>query len=300
MTATALDEHMTRVLITGGTGFIGRAVVEALRGRGDEPIVVSRSAVPPAVGWDAVEREVERADAVVHLAGEPIAQGRWTSKRLERIAVSRVESTERVARAIERASRKPRVLVSRSAVGIYGMRDDDDELDESTPPGDDVLARIVVAWEAAAEAARSAGVRVVHPRTGVVLGRGGGALPRMAAPFRWFVGGTLGSGHQWVSWVHLSDVVRALLFAIDSDDLVGPVNVVAPAPVTMETLTRCIAKVLGRPAAIRVPPFALRVALGEQLAQMLLSGQRVLPRKLLDSGFVFEFPGVDAACADLL
>ncbi len=296
----APDEHMTRVLITGGTGFIGRALVEALRGRGDEPIVVSRSAEPPAVGWDAVEREVDRADAVVHLAGEPIAQGRWTSRRLECIRASRVESTERIARAIERASRKPRVLVSGSAVGIYGMRDDDNELDESTPPGDDVLARIVVAWEAAAEAAQSAGVRVVHPRTGVVLGRGGGALPRMAAPFRWFVGGTLGSGHQWVSWVHLNDVVRALLFAIDNEALVGPVNVVAPAPVTMETLTRCIARALNRPAAMRVPPFALRVALGERLAQMLLTGQRVLPRKLLDSGFVFDFPGVEAACADLL
>ena len=291
---------MQRVLITGGTGFIGRAVVDALRGRGDEPVVVSRRPEPTAVRWDAVEREVERADAVVHLAGEPIAEGRWTPRRLETIRSSRVESTERIAAAIQGASRKPRVLVSGSAVGIYGMRDDDKELDESTPPGDDVLARIVVAWEATAEAARSAGVRVVHPRTGVVLGRGGGALPRMAAPFRWFVGGTLGSGRQWVSWVHLNDVVRALLFAIDSEALVGPVNVVAPAPVTMETLTRCIGRALHRPAAMRVPPLALRIALGGGLAQMLLTGQRALPRKLLDAGFVFDFPSVEEACADLL
>jgi uncharacterized protein (TIGR01777 family) len=291
---------MQRVLITGGTGFIGRAVVDALRGRGDEPIVVSRSAQPPAVTWEAVEREVERADAVVHLAGEPIAESRWTPGRLERIRSSRVESTERIAAAIHGASRKPRVLVSGSAVGIYGMRDDDEELDEGAPAGEDELAKIVVAWEAAAGAARAAGVRVVHPRTGVVLGRDGGALPRMAAPIRWFVGGTIGSGRQWVSWVHLRDVVRALLFAIDSEALIGPVNVVAPAPVTMETLTRCIGRALNRPAAMRVPAFALRVALGERLAQMLLTGQRALPRKLLDGGFVFDFPVVEEACADLL
>jgi uncharacterized protein len=291
---------MQRVLITGGTGFVGHALVDALRGRGDEPIVVSRSADPPAVTWDAVEREVGRADAVVHLAGEPIAGGRWTPGRLETIRSSRVESTERIAAAIQRASRKPRVFVSGSAVGIYGMRHDEKELDESSPVGEDVLARIVVAWEGAAGAARSAGVRVVHPRIGVVLGREGGALPKMVAPFRWFVGGTIGNGRQWVSWVHLRDVIRALLFAIDCEALIGPVNVAAPAPVTMETLTRCIGRALHRPAALRLPPLALRIALGDGLAQMLLSGQRVLPRKLLDSGFVFDFPGVEAACADLL
>jgi hypothetical protein len=292
--------HVRRVLITGGTGFIGRVLVDALRSRGDEPIVVSRRPEPPAVGWDAIEPEMERADAVVHLAGEPIAEGRWTAKRLEDIRSSRVESTERVAAAIGRASHKPRVFVSGSAVGIYGMREDDKELDERDPPAEDVLARIVTAWEAAAEAARSAGVRVVHPRTGVVLGGGGGALPKMAGPFMWFVGGPLGSGRQWVSWVHVRDVVRALLFAMDREAMVGPVNVVAPAPVTMEALARCIARTLHRPAGMRVPAFALRLALGEGLAEMLLTGQRVLPRKLLDSGFVFDFPGVDAACADLL
>lgn len=291
---------MQRVLITGGTGFVGRVLVDALRKRGDEPIVVSRRAEPPAVGWDAIERDMDRADAVVHLAGEAIAEGRWTAKRLEDIRSSRVESTERIARAIGGASHKPRVFVSGSAVGIYGMRDDDKELDESDPPAEDVLARIVAAWEAAAEAARSAGVRVVHPRTGVVLGRGGGALPRMARPFKWFVGGPIGSGRQWVSWVHVRDVVRALLFAIDREALVGPVNVVAPTPVTMEALARCIARTLHRPAWMRAPAFALRLALGEGLAQMLLTGQRVLPRKLLDAGFVFDFPGIEEACADLL
>src|SRR5579883_1985774 len=206
-----------RVLVTGGTGFIGRALVGALRRRGDEVVVVSRRPAEGAVGWDAIDDAVARSDAVVHLAGEPVAERRWTPERLARIRASRVETTERVAAAIQRAARKPRVLVSGSAVGIYGMRTDDEELDERAPAGDDVLARIVVAWEQAADAARSAGVRVVQPRTGVVLGLGGGALPRMATAFRWFVGGPIGSGGQWVSWIHLRDVVRALTFALDRD-----------------------------------------------------------------------------------
>jgi uncharacterized protein (TIGR01777 family) len=236
----------------------------------------------------------------VHLAGESVAGGRWTRARLRRIRESRVQSTDRVARAIGRASRKPLVLVSGSAVGIYGMREDDRELDESAPPGNDVLALIAVDWEAAASPARDAGVRVVHPRTGVVLGRGGGALDRMTAPFRWFVGGPLGSGRQWVSWIHLRDAVRALLFALDRDALSGPVNVVAPNPVRMAALAMAIGRALRRPAAMRVPAGALRLALGRGLAQALLTGQRALPRKLLETGFAFDFAHVDEACADLL
>jgi len=289
-----------RVLVTGGTGFIGSALVRALGQRGDEAVVVSRRSVAPTIGWDAVEREVEVADAIVHLAGEPIAAGRWTKARLERMHESRIQPTERIARAIERAPHRPRVLVSGSAIGIYGMRDDDRELDENASQADDVLAQIAVAWERATEPARQAGVRVVHPRTGIVLGRGGGALARMATPFRWFLGGPIGSGRQWVSWIHLQDVVRALLFALDSTVLVGPVNVVSPQPVTMDALARAIAGALDRPAALRVPSFALRLALGRGLAQALLTGQRAFPRKLLDAGFVFDFPRVEQACADLL
>ncbi|HZU81337.1 MAG TPA: TIGR01777 family oxidoreductase [Polyangiaceae bacterium] len=289
-----------RVLVTGGTGFIGRALVGALRRRGDEVVVVSRRPAEGAVGWDAIDDAVARSDAVVHLAGEPVAERRWTPERLARIRASRVETTERVAAAIQRAARKPRVLVSGSAVGIYGMRTDDEELDERAPAGDDVLARIVVAWEQAADAARSAGVRVVQPRTGVVLGLGGGALPRMATAFRWFVGGPIGSGGQWVSWIHLRDVVRALTFALDRDALVGPFNLVAPFPVTMDTFARGVARALDRPSALRVPAVALKIALGEGLARVLLTGQRVVPRKLLDAGFVFDFTRIEEACADLL
>jgi uncharacterized protein (TIGR01777 family) len=289
-----------RVLVTGGTGFIGRALLSALAERGDETVVVSRRSNPDTVGWDAVEREVERADAIVHLAGEPIAAARWTKARVELIRESRVQSTTTISRVIERASHKPRVFVSGSGVGVYGMRDDDKELDESAPPGDDVLAQIAVAWEDAASPAHAAGVRTVHPRIGMVLGHGGGALEKMALPFRWFVGGAIGSGRQWVSWIHLHDAVRALLFALDCDALSGPVNVVAPTPVTMDALARAIGRALHRPAAMRVPPFALRLALGKGLARALLTGQRALPRKLLDLGFVFDFPSIDDACADLL
>jgi len=283
-----------RVLLTGGTGFIGRALSAALQERRDHVAIVSRSASPGAVGWDEVEAEVGRADAVVHLAGEPVAGARWTRERLQAIRSSRVDSTDRIARAIASAAKRPRVFVSGSAVGLYGLRLDDARLDETSPPGDDELARIVVAWERAS--APAGGVtRVVHARIGIVLGRGGGALESMAAPFRWFVGGAIGTGKQWLSWIHLRDAVCALLFAIDHDRVTGPFNVTAPEPVDMNTFARALGRAVRRPAALRVPSFALRLALGRGLAEVVLSGQRVVPRKLLEAGFVFELPGLEAA-----
>ncbi len=287
-----------RVLLTGATGFIGRALALALSRRRDEVIAVSRTASAGGVAWDAVEAEVERADAVVHLAGEPVAGARWTPERLAEIRTSRVDTTARLARAIARAARKPRVFVSGSAVGFYGTRTDDRPLDESASPGDDELARIVVAWEAAAAPAASF-TRVVHPRTGIVLGHGGGALEQMVTPFKWFVGGSIGTGKQWVSWVHLRDEVRALLFALDHEKLAGPFNVVSPDPVDMNAFTRALGRAMHRPSAFRVPATALRVAFGRGLAHVLLTGQRAVPGKLLEAGFTFEFPDVDAALADI-
>jgi uncharacterized protein (TIGR01777 family) len=284
-----------RVLLTGGTGFIGSHLARALEARRDQVIVVSRSG---PVRWDDVEAQIPTVDAVVHLAGEPIADGRWTPERLERIRASRVDTTRRLAQAIASAATKPRVLVSGSAVGIYGMREDDVVCRESTPPGDDVLARIVVDWEGAAAPAREAGVRVAHPRTGIVLGPGG-ALSRMLGPYRLFVGGPIGSGKQWVSWIHLDDEVSALLFLVDRD-IQGAVNLVAPEPVTMAQLSSAIGRALHRPSLLRVPGLALKVALGSGVAQLLLTGQRVAPAALQAAGFAFSFPRIDEALRDLL
>jgi uncharacterized protein (TIGR01777 family) len=287
-----------RVLVTGGTGFIGRALEAALLERRDDVAVVSRRASPRRVPWEDVQGEVERADAIVHLAGEPVAAGRWTPERLEAIRSSRIDTTARLARAIATAGRRPRVFVSGSAVGFYGTRTDDGWLDESSPAGDDELARICVAWEGAATPA-AAVTRVVHPRIGIVLGRGGGALASMTTPFKWFVGGALGTGKQWMSWIHLRDAVRALLFAIDTDGLSGPFNVTAPDPVSMDAFAGALGRALHRPAAMRVPSLALRAALGNGLAQVLLTGQRVAPRKLLDAGFSFEFSSLEPALAQI-
>ncbi len=295
-----------RVLLTGGTGFIGSHLADALEARGDRVALVSRqprTLAPSPKGrvlasWDEVEAEVARSDAVVHLAGEPIADARWTRQRLERIRSSRVDTTARIARAIAAAPSRPLVFVSGSAVGIYGTRQDDVLCNESTPPGDDVLARIVVAWEAAAAPAREAGVRVVHPRIGVVLGPGG-ALARMVTPYRWFVGGALGSGKQWVSWVHLHDVVGALLFLVDRE-IRGPVDVAAPEPVTMAQLSSAIGHALHRPSLLRVPAFALKAAVGSGVATLLLTGQRVSSFKLQAAGFSFAYPRIDEALRDLL
>jgi hypothetical protein len=283
-----------RILLTGGTGFIGAALSAALRARGDEVVVVSRSG---PVTWDGVEDEVARADAVVHLAGEPIADARWTPQRLERIRSSRVDTTRRLAAALATRT-QAKVFVSGSAVGIYGMRLDDVLCDESTPAGDDVLARIGTEWEAAAAPARETGVRVAHPRVGIVLGHGG-ALAKMRKPFELFAGGPIGTGRQWLSWIHVSDVVRALVFAIDRESLTGPFNCVAPAPATMNDFARALGKALGRPSFFRVPAIALRAALGDGVAELLLTGQRAVPRKLLEAGFQFEFPGLDEALRDL-
>jgi uncharacterized protein len=288
-----LPEH-ARILLTGGTGFIGSALAAALQARGDEVVVVSRRG---PVTWDTIEEEVGRSDAIVHLAGEPITDMRWTPERLELIRSSRVDTTRRLAVAMA-ARPRVKVFVSGSAVGIYGMRRDDVVCDEATPPGDDVLAQIGIAWEAAAAPAAQAGVRVVHPRVGIVLGKGG-ALAKMRRPFELFAGGPLGDGKQWLSWIHISDAVRAIVFALDRETMKGPFNVVAPAPVTMNEFARALGKALGRPSLFRVPAIALRAMLGEGVAELLLTGQRCRPGRLLEEGFAFELEGVGEALKDL-
>lgn len=302
-----------RIVVTGGTGFIGRQLLASLTQRGASVVVLTRDPdrarqtlgdAHELVRWDGTGTAglsvVDGAHAVVHLAGENVADKRWTESRKRALTESRVASTSAVASAIASAAHKPRVFVSASAVGYYGMRRDDAICREGDPPGDDFLGRLCVQWEAAADRARQAGVRVVHPRIGIVLGPEGGALEKMVRPFKAFVGGPIGSGTQWMSWIHELDVVAALEFLIDRDDLEGPVNLASPYPVTMKTFARTLGTVLRKPSSFAVPPFALKLALGDELAEMLLTGQRVEPQRLEYAGFRFRFPQLEPALVDAL
>jgi len=285
-----------RVLVTGGTGFLGRPMRRALEAGGHSVTVVSREPgrVPArSVGWGELERVMSETDAVMNLAGESIADGRWTAARKRAIRDSRVESTRALVAAMRTASPRPRVLVNASAIGFYGDTGDD-EVDESTPAGTGFLADLCRAWEAEAIKAEPLDVRVVRARLGVVLGPGGGALEKMLLPFRAFVGGPLGSGRQWMSWVQRDDVIQLVRTAMENEALSGPLNVTAPAPVRNADFARALGRVLGRPAVLPAPAFALRLALGE-MATMLLTGQRVLPAAALAAGYAFRHPELDGA-----
>lgn len=292
--------HRT-VAVTGSTGMIGSALVAALRGGGVRVRRVVRSPEdlgPDDVLWDVQEQTIDAealagVDAVVHLAGEDIVQ-RWTAETRARIRNSRVAGTRLLADTLASAATPPDVLVSASAVGIYGNRGDE-ILDEGSPCGSDFLAEVAQAWENAAEPAKQAGIRVVHPRLGVVLSPRGGALKKMLPAFKLGVGGKLGSGRQWMSWVSLEDTVRALLFALADAELAGPVNVTSPNPVTNAEFTDALGDVLHRPTFATVPKTALHLAMGEMVESTVLASQRVLPERLLEAGFEFEHPTIEAA-----
>ncbi len=296
-----------RVGITGATGFIGRALIKALRARGDGVVAFSRSpAKHRALLGEGVEvlaldemspSVMSRLDAVVNLAGEPVSARRWSDARKEVILRSRVETTRAVVGAIAGASPRPRALVNASAVGFYGHCGDD-EVDERAPWGDDFLARVCRAWEAEAEAATELGVRVVRPRIGVVLGDGGGALEQMLTPFKMFVGGPVGSGRQYLPWIHRDDVVALLLLALDRDDVRGAMNVTAPTPVRFNEFAKELGAALSRPSWLPVPGAALKLAFGE-FAEVLLGGQRAVPHVALAAGYRFKFPSLREALRDL-
>jgi uncharacterized protein (TIGR01777 family) len=287
-----------RILVTGASGFIGSALIGFLRRDGHDAVALVRR---PARGSGEVQwnpaavdaAPIEGADAVVHLAGENIAAGRWTPQRKKAIFDSRVDSTRNLAQSIAATARKPKVFVSASAIGFYGNRGDE-LLAESSSPGSGFLPEVARAWEAAAE---RAGVRVVLPRIGIVLSGHGGALPRMTIPFRMFMGGRVGDGRQWMSWIALEDLVRLLLFAIANHELRGPVNAVAPQAVTNAEFTRTLGRVLHRPTFFPAPAFALRLLMGEMADELLLSGQRVEPKAAREAGFRFEFPQLHSALA---
>lgn len=306
-----------RVVITGGTGLIGRALSANLASDGHEVIVLSRSPerathLPDGVraeGWDARTAEgwghlADGADAIVNLAGASMAgEGffptRWTDQRQRVISDSRIHTGRAVIAAVEQAAQKPRVVVQSSAVGYYGL-DREGILTEEAEPGDDWGARFTAeVWEPSTAPIEEMGVRSVVARSGIVLSTEDGALPRLLLPFRLFVGGPMGSGDQWYSWIHLQDEARALRFLIETDEASGAFNLTAPHPTTNGELAKLIGRVMGRPSFIPVPGFAMRLAFGE-VADVVLKGQRAVPRRLLDLGFEFRFPDAESALRDLL
>jgi uncharacterized protein (TIGR01777 family) len=299
-----------RVVITGGSGLIGEALARELAGAGHDVVVLTRNPakvkLPAGVrasqwdgktsaGWGSL---LDGDTAIVHLAGESIAAGRWTADKKRRIRDSRVGSGAAVLQAIREAAVRPKALLQGSAVGYYGPHGDE-VIREDAAPGNDFLADICKEWEASTAEVESLGVRRAVLRTGVVLAREGGALPKMALPFKMMAGGPLGDGRQWFPWIHLADEVGAVRFLLEREDAHGPFNLTAPNPVTNRELTRILAQVLHRPGFLPAPGFALRLALGE-MADMLLNGQRVVPSRLLDLGYTFRYPEAAAALRSLL
>jgi len=300
-----------RVLVTGGTGFVGRALIPKLLEQGHQAAVLTRSAThvsdfPPAVNLvrgdparpGAWQDEAARCEAVINLAGSAIYR-RWNGAEKKVIRDSRILTTRHLVQALSARRGKETVLLSASGVGYYGFTGEE-ELDENGPAGADFLAGLSADWEKEARVAESAGVRVALCRFGIVLGKGGGALGKMLPAFRLGLGSPLGSGRQWFPWIHLEDLVRVLLYLLEQREISGPVNCTAPHPVRNLEFTRALSKALRRPSFLpAVPGFALKAALGE-FGNVLLQGQRAVPARLLQHGFAFRFPEIDATLRDLL
>jgi len=296
-----------RILVTGSTGLIGSALVPFLGAGGHAVIRLVRSEVPPgsaAARWDPEAGTLDRAaleglEAVVHLAGEDISSGGWTAAKKARIRQSRVEGTALLARTLASLDRPPAVLACASAIGYYGDRGDD-ALTEESPPGAGFLASVCRDWEAAATPAVEAGIRVLHLRFGVVLSAAGGALAKMLGPFRMGMGGPIGSGRQYVSWIALDDALGAISHLLSSRTLRGPVNVASPKPVTQGEFARTLGRVLGRPTVLAVPAFGVRLIFGEMATDVLLASQRLEPARLLSSGYEFRYPELEPALRHVL
>jgi uncharacterized protein len=308
---THRPENDVNILITGGTGFIGGALTTRLIKDGHSLTALVRSAdrarkvLVPAVSMaplsmldNDLDELMSDADAVVNLAGGAILGKRWSARQKQVVRNGRVELTTRLTHSMLRCSAPPKVFLSASAVGYYGDAGDR-ELKSDSPAGDDFLAQLCVDWEAAAGLARPAGVRVVTPRIGVVLGRGGGAMKKMMTPFRMGLGGPIGSGTQYFPWIHIDDLVEMILQALSDNRYTGPFNAVGPEPVMFKTFARSLGRALGKPAILPVPAFALRLLLGEAAA-MLLTGQRAVPDVAVANDFTFRFPDLAAALEDII
>ncbi|MFO7961409.1 MAG: TIGR01777 family oxidoreductase [Nitriliruptoraceae bacterium] len=298
---------MARYAITGSSGLIGEALIASLTADGHTVQRVVRNsskAGPDDVVWDlssgSIQAEkLQGVDVVVHLAGEPIGGAKWSEETKRRIHRSREVGTRLIAETLADLDEPPRAFVSSSAVGYYGDRGDEILTEESTP-GDDFLAQVCVAWEAAAQPAVDAGIRTVHPRTGVVIAEGGPLIEKIDLPFRLGVGGRVGDGRQYVPWISLEDEVRALRFLAEHEELAGPVNLVGPEPVTNRQLTKALGQVLRRPTVLPIPPFAIRLLYGEMGVTLATTSNRVLPQRLLDAGFTFTHTSLVSALEAVL
>lgn len=295
------------ILITGGTGFIGEELRTKLLKEGHYLAILTRSPKKYEdesaknqrfISWDAdLVNEIDKSDVVINLAGENIFGQRWTDEVKQRIYDSRIETTRKLVEAMEKAESKPEVFISASASGIYGDKGDQ-VLDEQSEYADDFLAKVCKDWEAEAQKASELGIRVVNPRIGIVFEEGGGALEKMIPPFKFFVGGPVGDGKQYMSWIHRTDLVNAILFPIGNKDLEGAYNVCSPNPATMNEVAETLGNVMNRPSFFRVPKFALDIAFGEA-AQPITGSTRMQPKKLQVSGFEFRFEELEEALADI-
>jgi len=292
-----------RILVSGSSGLVGTALIPVLTGAGHEVarLIRAKSGSPSKelVAWDPEAGSIDAAgleglDAAVHLAGESIASGRWTAAKKARIRDSRLKGTRLLCEALARCAKPPQILVCASAIGFYGDRGDE-TLTETSPSGSGFLAEVCREWESATDPAAKRGIRVVNTRFGVILSANGGALAKMLTPFKMGIGGVLGSGRQYMSCISIDDCVTAIVYALSTNSLSGPVNVVGPVPVTNAEFTKTLGRVLGRPTVMPMPAFAARLAFGEMADELLLSSSRVVPQKLLDSGLQFHDRDLEAA-----
>lgn len=313
ITESLKSETGSRVIITGGTGFIGRPLSLRLIHEGFDVVCLTRNASAAKnrerdrikfVEWDGESAAgwsdfAEGAAAIINLAGESIGSGRWTEDKKRRILQSRMNAGKAVTEAIKTLKRKPEVLIQASAIGIYGNRGNE-ILDESYGPGEEFLTEVVQKWEESTREIEASGVRRIAIRTGVVLGSTGGVLSRLLLPYRFFVGGPIGSGKQWMSWIHIEDEIGSILFLLGRKDLNGAFNLTAPQPIQNKTFNRTLGKIINRPSWLPVPSFLLKLFLGNMAEETILTSQRVLPTRLEETGFKFVFPDLTEALADIL